>query len=74
MVGNASPCFFSVNAIIPSHSRSMLNNKVSLMRRVIESEKPFYTNYKLNVEIPSMRIGVYSKVGRETLIGGMLED
>lgn len=74
MVGSASPCFFSVNAIIPAHSRSMLNNKVALMRRVIESEKPFYTNYKLNVEIPSMRIGVYSKVGRETLIGGMQED
>lgn len=74
MVGGSSPCFFSVNAIIPAHSRSMLNNKVALMRRVVESEKPFYANYKLNVEIPSMRIGIYSKVGRDTLVGGMIED
>jgi phage tail-like protein len=74
MVGSSSPCFFSVNAIIPAHSRSMLQNKVALIRGVIESEKPFYTNYKLNVEIPEMRIGVYSRVGKETLLGGMLED
>jgi phage tail-like protein len=74
MVGGASSCFFAVNAIIPAHSRNILNSKVALMRRVIESEKPFYTNYKLNVEIPSMRIGVYSKVGKETLVGGMIED
>lgn len=74
MIGSSSPSFFSVNAIIPAHSRSMLNSKVALIRKVIEDEKPFYTNYKLNVEIPALRIGVYSKVGKETLVGGMLED
>lgn len=74
MVGSALPCFFSVNATIPAHSRSMLENKVGLIRRVIEDEKPFYTNYRLNVEIPEMRVGGCSKVGKETLIGGMIED
>lgn len=74
MVGGAKPTFFSVHAIIPIHNRSMLQKKVELLRKIIENEKPFYTNYKLSVEIPSMRVGVYSKVGRETLVGGMLED
>jgi len=74
MVGSSKPTFFSVNTTIPVHCRSMLESKVGLMRKVIESEKPFYTNYILNVEIPSMRVGVYSKVGRETLLGGMVED
>jgi hypothetical protein len=73
MVGSSLPCFFSVNAIIPAYSRSVLENKISLIRKVIEDEKPFYTNYRLNVEIPEMRVGC-SKVGKETLLGGMIED
>ncbi|ACL75866.1 tail protein [Ruminiclostridium cellulolyticum] len=74
MVGSSSPSFFCVNAMIPAHSKSMLENKVGLIRRVIEDEKPFYTNYRLNVEIPEMRVGVYSKVGKETLLGGMIDE
>jgi len=74
MVGCSKPTFFSIHAIIPIHNRSMLQNKVELIRKVIENEKPFYTNYLLSVEITAMRVGVYSKVGRETLVGGMLED
>ncbi|HEX2926980.1 MAG TPA: phage tail protein [Ruminiclostridium sp.] len=73
MVGSSLPCFFSVNATIPAHSRSMLENKVGLIRRIIEEEKPFYANYRFNVEIPEMRVGC-SKVGKETLLGGMIED
>lgn len=74
MIGSSSPCFFSVNTMIPAHNRSILNNKVALLRRIIETEKPFYTNYRLNVKIPSMKVGSSSRVGKETLIGGMIED
>ncbi|AEY65532.1 tail protein [Clostridium sp. BNL1100] len=74
MVGSSSTSFFCVNAMIPAHSKTMLENKVGLIRRVIEDEKPFYTNYRLNVEIPEMRVGVYSRVGKETLLGGMIDE
>lgn len=74
MVGYARPCFFSVHVLIPAHSRSVLEGKVKTIRKVIEKEKPFYANYILNVEVPSMRVGVYSRVGRETLLGGMVEE
>lgn len=74
MVGYTRPCFFSVHMLIPAHSRSILENKVRTIRKVIEKEKPFYTNYILNIEVPSMRVGVYSRVGRETLLGGMAEE
>ena len=74
MVGYASPTFFTVHTMIPIHSRTMLQKKVQLINKVIENEKPFYTNYNLIVEIPAMRVGAYSKVGRETLLGGMLEE
>ena len=74
MVGYASPTFFTVNTMIPIHSRTMLQKKVQLINKIIENEKPFYTNYNLIVEIPAMRVGAYSKVGRETLLGGMLEE
>jgi hypothetical protein len=59
--------------MLPVHSSSMLQKKVELIRKVIENEKPFYTNYKLNVEVPAMRVGIYSKVGKETLVGGTIE-
>jgi len=74
MVGYSRPSFFSVHAIIPVHSRSMLVNKVGLMRKVIENEKPFYSNYVFTVELPFMQVGVYSRVGKDTLVGGMVED
>lgn len=74
MVGSASPTFFSVHMMIPIHSRSMLQKKVNLINKIIENEKPFYTNYKLIVEVPAMRVGSYCKVGKETLLGGMLEE
>jgi phage tail-like protein len=74
MVGYSRPCFFSVHVLIPAHSRSILESKVKTIRKVIEKEKPFYDNYILNIEVPSMRVGVYARVGRETLLGGMVEE
>jgi hypothetical protein len=74
MVGYARPCFFSVHVLIPAHSRSVLESKVRTIRKVVEKEKPFYANYILNIEVPSMRVGVYTRVGRETLLGGMVEE
>lgn len=73
MVGKVKPCFFSVHALIPANNREVLQNKIRIMRKVIEKEKPVYTNYVLTTEVPSMRVGVYSRIGRETLVGGMVE-
>ncbi|MDP4183248.1 MAG: phage tail protein [Bacillota bacterium] len=73
VVGRAGPCFFSVYALIPAHSSSILKEKVRMLKEVIEREKPFYTNYILNVEVPAMRVGAQAKVGSETLLGGMVE-
>ncbi len=73
MVGSAKPCFFSVHALIPAHNRSALQKKIAIIRKIIEKEKPVYTNYILTNEIPAMRVGVYSRIGRDTLVGGMIE-
>lgn len=71
MTGNVGPCFFSIHAVLPAYNVSVLENKLRILKNMIHKEKPFYVNYNLSVEIPSMRIGVYSKVGKETLLGGM---
>lgn len=71
MVGRSKPCYFSVHALIPAPSKSILENKVQIMREVIQKEKPFYTNSLLTIEVPYMLIGIYSRVGRDTLLGGM---
>lgn len=73
MVGRAKPCFFSVHALIPAHNKSILQNKIEILHKIIKKEKPAYTNYILTTEVPAMRVGVYSRVGRETLVGGMAE-
>lgn len=73
MVGAADPSYFSVHALIPAPTRTLLTNKVRIIREALGQEKPFYTNVSLNVEVPSMRLGVYGRIGRETLLGGMQE-
>lgn len=73
MVGAADPSYFSVHVLLPSPTRTMLDRKVQIMREVIRKERPFYTNFSLNIEVPQMRVGVYGRVGMETLLGGMAE-
>ncbi|WP_150275698.1 phage tail protein [Paenibacillus tepidiphilus] len=74
MTGPAEPSYFTVHIILPAHSRSLLQNKVNILQEVLRREKPFYTNYSLNIEVPRMRLGVYGRVGMETLVGGMREE
>ncbi|MNC21485.1 hypothetical protein D3C75_694650 [compost metagenome] len=74
MVGAAEPSYFSVHVILPAYSRSILQNKVQILQEVIRKEKPFHTNSSLNIEVPKMCLGVYGRVGMETLLGGMTED
>ncbi|MNI51811.1 hypothetical protein D3C73_1065530 [compost metagenome] len=73
MVGAAEPSYFSVHVILPAYSRSLLQSKVRILQEVIRKEKPFYTNSSLNIEVPHMCLGVYGRVGMETLLGGMTE-
>lgn len=73
MVGAAEPSYFSVHVILPAYSRSLLQRKVRILQEVIRKEKPFYTNSSLNIEVPHMCLGVYGRVGMETLLGGMTE-
>jgi hypothetical protein len=73
MVGAADSNYFSVHVLLPSPTRTMLDRKVQIMREVIRKERPFYTNFSLNIEVPQMRVGVYGRVGMETLLGGMAE-
>lgn len=73
MVGAANSSYFSVHVLLPSPTRTMLNRKVQIIREVIRKESPFYTNFSLNIEVPQMRVGVYGRVGMETLLGGMAE-
>jgi len=71
MTGNVGPCYFSIHAVIPAYNPSVLENKLRILKNMIHKEKPFYVNYNLSVEIPYMGVGVYSTVGKETLLGGM---
>ncbi len=46
-----------------------MEHKQRVARAIIDQEKPAHTYYDLEVEVPTMQIGVYSTVGVNTLLG-----
>jgi phage tail-like protein len=46
----------------------------SLLRRAIEEEKPAHTDYELRLIPSQMRVGVYSTVGIDTILGSLTAD
>ncbi|MGG6313689.1 phage tail protein [Paenibacillus macerans] len=74
MTGAADPSYFSVHVILPAPTRTLLQDKTRVLQEAIRKERPFYTNSSLNIEVPHMRLGVYGRVGMETLVGGIREE
>ncbi|NES77324.1 MULTISPECIES: phage tail protein [Okeania] len=68
-VGGGPAHFFEITIALPRASPKEQARQEAIARAIIELEKPAHTYYKLNIEFPSMRIGKYSTVGINTLLG-----
>jgi phage tail-like protein len=68
MVGGQPPYFFIVNVAFDEPDPEKLKLKVKAVRDVLDIEKPAHTFYQLNFQGPTLRIGVASTVGKDTLI------
>ena len=69
LLGGGPPYYFLVKMLFETPDPVALANKQQMARAIIDQEKPAHTYYDLEVEVPTMQIGVYSTVGVDTLLG-----
>lgn len=63
------PYFFIVNVTFPSPNPRQIEEKKRVVKEIIDIEKPAHTFYKINTYIPTLRVGIYSTVEEDTLLG-----
>jgi phage tail-like protein len=68
-LAGSPPHFFQVTISLPRLDPETIERQKEIAAALIELEKPAHTNYALNVNHPSIQIGVFSTVGVDTLIG-----
>jgi phage tail-like protein len=69
VIGSSPAHYFWVHMYVDTPDPSVLSRKQQIARAIIDQEKPAHTYYELQIDVPTMQIGVYSKVGVDTLLG-----
>jgi len=72
--GADAPFYFEVTISIDGHNTEQVRRQSAIARALIELEKPAHTHYGLFVNHPSMQIGFFSRVGKDTLLGDRKSD
>lgn len=70
-IGGGAPGFFIVKVIIPEPDLELKMRTENVLRTIIDREKPAHTYYRLEVVMPYMQLGVYSTVGKDTVVGSV---
>lgn len=73
-LGGEKPFYFQVKVSLPRAAPAVQERQLRIAHALVELEKPAHTVYELLPFFPSMRIGQYSKVGVDTLLGTAQED
>ena len=63
------PHYFKVTLFLKILDPDLLERKEQMARTIVDREKPAHTYYDLHIEVPTMRIGMYSSVGIDTMLG-----
>jgi phage tail-like protein len=71
VVGIGPPHFFWVKIILPGVGDLNEARRRQIVRAIIDQEKPAHTYYKLDIDYPTMQVGVLERcrVGISTLLG-----
>jgi len=69
VLDGGAPHFFRVLIRLPEINLEQLRKQRQVATAIIDMEKPAHTYYALDVETPVMRIGMYSTIGVDTLLG-----
>jgi phage tail-like protein len=69
LLDGGAPHFFRVLIRLPTPDPEQIRQHRQVATAIIAMEKPAHTHYQLDVETPTMQIGVHSTVGVDTLLG-----
>jgi phage tail-like protein len=68
-IGGGAPHAFQVIVRLPRVDERQFREQRAIVAAIIDAEKPAHTHYSLEILTPSLRIGVTSTIGVDTLIG-----
>lgn len=68
LLDGGAPHFFHVLLRLPQPGVQARRRVEELVRAILDVEKPAHTTYRLDVLTPAMQIGVYSRIGADTLL------
>ncbi len=71
MIGGSPPHYFLVRVSLSPAEAPELAKKKEIIRAIIAREKPAHTFYDLQIELPTMQVGVTSEVGINTILGDL---
>lgn len=69
VLDGGAPHFFRVLIRLPEINLEQLRRQRDVATAIIDMEKPAHTFYELDVETPTLQIGVHSTIGVDTLLG-----
>lgn len=69
LLDGGAPHFFRVLIRLPTPDPDQIRQHREVVAAIIDMEKPAHTHYVLEVETPTMQIGVHSTIGADTLLG-----
>lgn len=68
LLDGGGPHFFRVLIRLPTPDPEQQRKSLQVVRAIIDLEKPAHTHYAVDVETPSLQLGVHSTVGVDTLL------
>lgn len=74
LLGGERPHYFHVKIALSRMPKKARERQEQIARALIDLEKPAHTDYELSFDSPSIRIGVHSTVGVDTLLGNRQEE
>jgi hypothetical protein len=69
VIGGGPPHYFEVRMFTDERDPDARIRVERIARAIIDQEKPAHTYYDLDLETPTMQIGVFSTVGVDSLLG-----
>ncbi len=71
LLGGMPPHRFTVTALLPGATDQ--ERRRTVIKAIIDLEKPAHTYYNLRIQTPTMRVGVTSTIGADTVLGVPVE-
>lgn len=69
LLDGGAPHFFRVLIRLTTPDPEQIRQHRQVVTAIIDMEKPAHTYYELDVETPTLQIGVHSRIGVDTLLG-----